>query len=114
MRDRKGMVVSLSVAHDLKSYICKSLLADATNVMTEGVIVSACCDDRILNCRCSQSISSCQHIVAFVGVPEINKRAIAFVTCRLAEIAARHDVKTCYVGAYFSPIFLSLHLYRLV
>lgn len=45
MRNRKEMVVSLSVAHDLKSYICKSLLADATNVMTEGVIVSACCVD---------------------------------------------------------------------
>lgn len=45
MRNRKEMVVSLSVAHDLKSYIYKSLLADATNVMTEGVIVSACCVD---------------------------------------------------------------------
>lgn len=45
MRDRKEMVVSLSVAHGLKSYICKSLLADATNVMTEGKIVNACCVD---------------------------------------------------------------------
>ena len=45
MRNRKGKVVSLSVAHDLKSYICKSLLADATNVMTEGKIVNACCVD---------------------------------------------------------------------
>lgn len=45
MRNRKEMVFSLSVAHNLKSYIYKNLLADATNVMTEGIIVSACCVD---------------------------------------------------------------------
>lgn len=45
MRDRKEKLFSLSVAHDLKYCIYKSLLAYATNVMTEGEIVSACCVD---------------------------------------------------------------------